>query len=233
MFLDSKPLCKSSEFPSSLCLYASVSPSLFLLVISLSSDTWYPTALTNPRPQLGHGGTICTHLLSLRSRHPEAFWVVLAGPRHLFFFFQTTVLCSCCLMNENLLFSSFSGFFLVQNKCKEREHFAWFWNNSSVNSLQLMFSVIVECFLDLLFFLWPIRYFFLIFYISWRLITLQYCSGFCHTLKWISHGFTCVPHPDPPSHLLLHPIPLGLPSAPGLSTCLMHPTWAGDLFHPR
>ena len=23
-----------------------------------------------------------------------------------------------------------------------------------------------------------------------------YCSRFCHTLKWISHGFTCVPHPD-------------------------------------
>ena len=68
------------------------------------------------------------------------------------------------------------------------------------------------------------------FIISWRLITLQYCSGFCHTLKWISHGFTCVPHPNPPSHLPLHPIPLGLPSAPGPSTCLMHPTWAGDLF---
>ena len=60
-----------------------------------------------------------------------------------------------------------------------------------------------------------------------------YCSGFCHTLKCNSHGFTCVPHPDPPSHLLLHPIPLGLPSAPGLSACLMHPTWAGELFHPR
>ena len=60
-----------------------------------------------------------------------------------------------------------------------------------------------------------------------------YCSGFCHTLKWISHGFTCVPHPDPPSHLPLHPFPLGLPSAPGPSACLMHPTWAGDLFHPR
>ena len=30
--------------------------------------------------------------------------------------------------------------------------------------------------------------------ISCRLITLQYCSGFCHTLTWISHGFTCVPH---------------------------------------
>ena len=70
-------------------------------------------------------------------------------------------------------------------------------------------------------------------FISWRLITLQYCSGFCHTLIWISHGFTCIPHPDPPSHLPLCPIPLGLPSAPGLSTCLMHPTWASDLFHPR
>ena len=60
-----------------------------------------------------------------------------------------------------------------------------------------------------------------------------YCSGFCHTLKWIIHGFTCVPHPNPPSHLSLHLIPLGLPSAPGPSACLMHPTWAGDLFHPR
>ena len=60
-----------------------------------------------------------------------------------------------------------------------------------------------------------------------------YCSGFCHTLKWNSHAFTCVPHPDPPSHLALHPIPLGLPSEPGPSTWLMHPTWAGDLFHPR
>ena len=40
-------------------------------------------------------------------------------------------------------------------------------------------------------------------FISWRLITLQYCSGFCHTLTWISHGFTCVPHPDPPPSSLL------------------------------
>ena len=33
-------------------------------------------------------------------------------------------------------------------------------------------------------------FFFLHFFFSWRLITLQYCSGFCHTLTWISHGFT-------------------------------------------
>ena len=33
-----------------------------------------------------------------------------------------------------------------------------------------------------------------------------------------------IPLPDP--------IPLGHPSAPVPSTCLMHPAWAGDLFHP-
>ena len=40
--------------------------------------------------------------------------------------------------------------------------------------------------------------FFSFIFISWRLITLQYCSGFCHTLTWISHGFTWIPHPNPP-----------------------------------
>ena len=58
-----------------------------------------------------------------------------------------------------------------------------------------------------------LSFFFSFIFISWRLITLQYCSGFCHTLTWISHGFTCVPHPDPPSCLPPHPIPLVLSSA--------------------
>ena len=61
-------------------------------------------------------------------------------------------------------------------------------------------------------------FFFLINYFNWKLITLQYCSGFCHTLTWVSHGCTCVPHPEPPSYLPPHPIPLGHPSAPALST---------------
>ena len=78
---------------------------------------------------------------------------------------------------------------------------------------------------------WQHKNFFSFIFISWRLITLQYCSGFCHTLTWISHGFTCVPHPDSPSHLPPHRILLGLPSVPALSICLMHPIWAGDLFH--
>ena len=47
--------------------------------------------------------------------------------------------------------------------------------------------------------------------------TLQYC-WFCHTLTWIHHECTCVPHPEPRSHLLPHPIPLGHPSAPAPST---------------
>ena len=91
---------------------------------------------------------------------------------------------------------------------------------------QREFLIYLFCFVFLLFI------FFSFIFISWRLITLQYCSSFCHTLTWISHGFTCVPHPDPPSCLPPHPIPLGLPSAPAPSICLMHPTWTGYLFHP-
>ena len=62
------------------------------------------------------------------------------------------------------------------------------------------------------------EYLFLFLNFNWRLITSQYCGGFCHTLTWISHGCTCVPHPDLPSHLPPHPIPQGHPSAPALST---------------
>ena len=40
----------------------------------------------------------------------------------------------------------------------------------------------------------------------------------CHTLTWIHHGCTCVLHPETPSHVPPHPIPLGHPSAPALST---------------
>ena len=60
-------------------------------------------------------------------------------------------------------------------------------------------------------------YYFPLVFISWRLITLQYCSGFCHTLTWISHGFTCVPHPDPP------PASLSIPS---LWVFPVHQPWA-------
>ena len=40
---------------------------------------------------------------------------------------------------------------------------------------------------------------------------------FCPTSTWICHGYTCVPHPEPPSHLPPCTIPLGHPSAPAPS----------------
>ena len=78
--------------------------------------------------------------------------------------------------------------------------------------------VVSSACLRLLIFLPAIFFFLFLFYFIWKLITLQYCGGFPHTFMWISHGCTCVPHPDPPSHLTPHPIPLGHPSAPALST---------------
>ena len=64
--------------------------------------------------------------------------------------------------------------------------------NICMNYLGMEFLVILVTFLVRLFF------FFSFIFISWRLITLQHCSGFCHTLTSISHGVTCIPHPDPP-----------------------------------
>ena len=40
---------------------------------------------------------------------------------------------------------------------------------------------------------------------------------FCHTSTWIHQGSTRIPHPEPPSHLHPHTIPLGHPSAPAPS----------------
>ena len=67
-----------------------------------------------------------------------------------------------------------------------------------------------------------------IIYFNWRLITLQYCGGFCHILTWISHGCTCVslswtslPIPS------LEVVPVHWLWVP----CFMHWTWTGHLFH--
>ena len=72
-------------------------------------------------------------------------------------------------------------------------------------------------------------FFFKFIYFNWRLITLQYCSGFCHTLTWISHGCTCVPHPEPSSLPIpsLWVVPVHQPQA----SSIVHQTWTGDSFH--
>ena len=52
----------------------------------------------------------------------------------------------------------------------------------------------------MLFFFGLLKYYFIYFffknqliYLNWRIITLQYCGDFPHTLTWISHGCACVP----------------------------------------
>ena len=61
-----------------------------------------------------------------------------------------------------------------------------------------------------MFFFPPIFFYLFIFY-----FTILY--WFCHTSTCIRHGCTCVPYPEPPSHLSPHTIPLGHPSAPSPS----------------
>ena len=63
-------------------------------------------------------------------------------------------------------------------------------------------------------------------YFNWRLITLQYCRGFCHTLTWISHGCTCVPHSEAP-------LPLPSPSHLSGSSQCTGPEFSVSCFKPR
>ena len=58
-------------------------------------------------------------------------------------------------------------------------------------------------------------FFFFIIFLFFYYFTILY--WFCHTSTCIRHGCTCVPHPEPPSHLPPHTIPLGHPSAPSPS----------------
>ena len=53
--------------------------------------------------------------------------------------------------------------------------------------------------------------FFILFYFSFYFTILYW---FCHTSTCIHHRCTCVPHPEPPSHLPPHTVPLGHPRAP-------------------
>ena len=64
----------------------------------------------------------------------------------------------------------------------------------------------------------PFSFFFLYYYYYFYFTILYW---FCYTSTCIRHGCTRVPHPEPPSHLPPHTIPLGHPSAPAPS--LLYP----------
>ena len=50
----------------------------------------------------------------------------------------------------------------------------------------------------------------LLLYLNWRLITLQYCGGFCHTLTWIRRVYMCPPSRTlPPTSLSISSHPSG------------------------
>ena len=52
-------------------------------------------------------------------------------------------------------------------------------------------------------------------YFNWRLITLQYCGGFCHTLTWISHECARAPSSITPILSSSPPHPSGLSQSTG------------------
>ena len=60
----------------------------------------------------------------------------------------------------------------------------------------------------------------LINYFNWGIITLQYYDGFAIHRHESATGAHVSLHPEPPSHLPPHSIPLGCPKAPGLSALL-------------
>ena len=62
---------------------------------------------------------------------------------------------------------------------------------------------------------WQFVFFFSFYYYYFFYFTILY--WFWHTSTYICHGWTRVPHPEPPSHLPPHTIPLGHPSAPAPS----------------
>ena len=53
-------------------------------------------------------------------------------------------------------------------------------------------------------------FYFFFFYINLFKLEVNYFTilyWFCHTSTWICHRYTCVPHPEPPSHLPPRTIP--------------------------
>ena len=119
------------------------------------------------------------------------------------FWFKDTLFTIYCWF-ANIELTANSAIALARRKLIQRTYFLQKAHNSLLAS-ETLDSTAALCLGTILFY-----FIFSFIFISWRLITLQHCSGFCHTLKWISHGFTCIPHPGPPSHLPLQMVMITL-----------------------
>ena len=116
----------------------------------------------------------------------------------------------CSQLSRSICFSGTLLLFPWSSGCWQFDLWFLFFSKTSLNIWNFTVHILLKPGLENFFFFFWI-------YFNWRLITLQYCGGFCHTLTWISHGCTCVPHPEPPSLLRPHPIPQRSPSALALS----------------
>ena len=150
-------------------------------------------------PQMKHAALLASPVYRGQAQGEEAkmdwgssFGLACPHASRMYFSFARQIKLSC---NWAVTLVCCFKFSLWRDRTKELTHCP----NKRIKNIYFTFSII-----------------FLV-YFNWRLITLQYCSCFCHTLTWICHECTCVPHPEPPSHLPPHPIPQGCPSAPALS----------------
>ena len=124
------------------------------------------------------------------------------------------MVCKCSLGSLGCLFLLLIVSSAVEKLCSSM-YLKKFFYSMFLLLLLLMLLVFCFCFFfnSSLLYCWivflclDVSIFFFFFY-----FTILY--WFCHTSTCIHHGCTRVPHPEPPSHLPPHTIPLGHPSAP-------------------
>ena len=112
-------------------------------------------------------------------------------------------------------------FNLSQHQGLFQRAFAFIYVTLCTFLIYFLTSALIAVILDI-----EIRIFFLI-YFNWRLITLKYCGGFCHTLTWSSHRCAWVPRPEPPPTSLPIPPLWVVPVQRLWGPCFMHRTWTG------